>query len=69
MQLHEVVAVMGKPEHVHDNRHAYLSGFMVDFDDAGEVEFIELAQSQLFEATFHGLNLYGNVRLNRFFRA
>jgi hypothetical protein len=58
MPIHDVEAVMGKPEHVHDNRHGYLSGFMVDFDDTGKVEFIELASSELFQAKFNGINLH-----------
>lgn len=58
MPVHDVEAVMGKPEHVHANRHGYLSGFMVDFDDTGRVEFIELATSKLFQATFNGTNLH-----------
>jgi hypothetical protein len=59
MQIHDVEAVLGKPEHVRDNRYSYLSGFMVDFDETGKVEFIELANSQLFQTTFNGINLHG----------
>lgn len=58
MPIHDVEAVMGKPEHVHDSRHGYLSGFMVDFDNQGKVEFIELANSKMFQATFNGKNLH-----------
>jgi hypothetical protein len=58
MERHEVEAVMGKPEYAHDNRYGYLSGFMVDFDESGKVEFIELADSDRFQATYLGTNLH-----------
>ena len=31
---------------------------MVDFDDSGGIEFIELARSPMFKATFHGTCLH-----------
>lgn len=58
MKAHEVEAVMGKPEDIQDNRHYYLSGFMVDFNTSGKVEFIELADSPKFQAKYHGRNLH-----------
>jgi len=58
MHKSEVVKVFGKPEHEHDNRSGYFSGFMVDFDESDKVEFIELAKSDLFTSSFKGKSLH-----------
>lgn len=58
MSKAEVIDILGKPEFENNERSAYLSGFMVDFDESNHVEFIELAKSDLFEATYKGINLH-----------
>ena len=54
-----VYAVLGAPEYKNGKRECFISGFMIDFDDEGIVEFIEMAKSEKFVADFHGQNLYG----------
>ncbi len=54
----EVEAFFGKPEFDSDDRIGFMSGFLVDFDASGNVEFIELANSTKFEAMYKGTNLH-----------
>ena len=54
-----VYAVLGAPEHINGNSECFLSCLMVDFDEAGIVEFIEMARSKKYVAVFHGHNLHG----------
>ena len=54
----EVHGVFGLPEFESGNRFGYLGGFFIDFDDRGQVEFIELAQSEIFAATYLGHDLH-----------
>lgn len=49
---------LGKPEWLNKEREAFLGGFFVDFDKAGCVEFIELAESEQFKALFEGKCLH-----------
>lgn len=58
MSRNDVEAVFGKPQFEQDGRVGYLDGFMIDFDDAGRVEFIELANSPKFTATYRGKDLH-----------
>lgn len=58
MAKEEVCSIFGKPEFVNQERICFLSGFMVHFDENGFVEFIELARSNQFVATFEGLDLH-----------
>ena len=58
----DVQGHLGAPEHVRNDddaheRQSFLGGFMVDFRE-GRVEFIELAKSEQFRATFHGASLH-----------
>lgn len=54
-----VYAALGDPEYRNGNRECFLSGLMIDFDEAGTVEFIEMARSEKFFADFDGQNLHG----------
>ncbi len=56
-QVHEQ---LGEPEFVTRDRgrEAFLGGFMVDFDQEGHVEFIELAKSEKFRGVFEGKCLH-----------
>ena len=59
MSRDEVHAEFGKPEFAsHDNREGFHKGFLVDYNAAGRVEFIELAKSQQFRALFNGVCLH-----------
>jgi hypothetical protein len=58
MTREEVHFLLGDPQHAGGGREGFLRGFMVDFDDKGRVEFIELACSEMFKATFHGICLH-----------
>jgi hypothetical protein len=58
MHKSEVESIFGKPEHENDNRASFLSGFMVDYNELNNVEFIELASSNKFNATYEGKNLH-----------
>ena len=58
MHKSEVKRIFGKPEYENDNRVGYLSGFMVDYNKFNNVEFIELANSNKFNATYEGKNLH-----------
>jgi hypothetical protein len=51
---------LGEPEFVirDQRREGFLSGFMADFNDEDQVEFIELAKSEEFRATFEGKSLH-----------
>jgi hypothetical protein len=58
----DVQRLLGAPQHVKNDdasheRQSFLGGFMVDFRE-GRVEFIELAKSEQFRATFHGASLH-----------
>ena len=50
-QVHEQ---LGSPQRVNDDREWFLSGFAVDFDADGRVEFIEAARSANVRINFHG---------------
>jgi hypothetical protein len=54
----EVRKVLGKPKSTNKERDGFLDGFYVDFDEAGSVEFIEMAKSQKFRGLFHGTCLH-----------
>ena len=58
MARKDVHTVFGPPEHSHSGRECFLGGFMVDFDENGRVEFIELAKSTSFRAAFKGRCLH-----------
>lgn len=63
MPKNEVINLLGKPEFENNDRTAYLSGFMIDFDESNHVEFIELSKSDLFEASYKGINLHNVTAL------
>ena len=55
----EVHAIFGDPvKHPSDTREMYLDGFFVEYDETGRVEFIELARSDQYRATFLGIALH-----------
>lgn len=54
----EVRRLFGEPRAVIDGREFYFDGFFIDFDSAGQVEFIELAESRHFRALFRGACLH-----------
>jgi len=58
MSKDAVHAALGIPKSSRDGREGFLDGFFVDFDDAGFVEFIELAKSGDFTALFEGVSLH-----------
>ncbi|WP_282110341.1 hypothetical protein [Shewanella algicola] len=58
MNRQEVEACFGKPEFDSDDRVGFMSGFLVDFDSNGKVEFIELANSRKFDVIYRGVNLH-----------
>ena len=58
MSRKEVEDCFGKPEFDANDRIGFMSGFIVNFDDDDKVEFIEMANSNVFEATYKGINLH-----------
>jgi len=58
MSRSDVESIFGKPQFEQGERVGYLDGFMIDFDEAGRVEFIELANSLRFTATYRGKDLH-----------
>jgi hypothetical protein len=59
MSRAEVHSALGEPEHCAPNgRECFLSGFMVDFNENGLVEFIEIASSNRFRGVFRGKCLH-----------
>jgi len=58
MSRKEVREIFGEPQFSQNNREGFLDGFMIDFNEAGKVEFIELARSQQFRAVFEGKCLH-----------
>ena len=59
MTRDEVRAALGGPEYEgRDGREGFLSGFMVDFNENGVVEFIEIASSDRFRGVFHSKCLH-----------
>ena len=59
MTRDEVHVELGPPEFTsRDNREEFLSGFMVDYNSDGLVEFIELAKSREFRALYQGKCLH-----------
>ena len=59
MNREEVLTVLGEPERCLPNgRECFLSGFMVDFNGDGVVEFIEIAASKKFRGIFNGKCLH-----------
>ncbi|NVJ62439.1 MAG: hypothetical protein HWE27_18770 [Gammaproteobacteria bacterium] len=63
MSKADVIDILGKSEFENNKRLTYLSGFMVDFDASNKVELIELAKSDLFEASYKGINLHNVTAL------
>ena len=61
MTRKEVLSTFGKPEFENNERISFMSGFMVDFDENGLVELIELAHSDKYVATFNGVNLHSTL--------
>jgi hypothetical protein len=58
MPRDQVHTALGTPDSVHGCREHFLGGFMVDYEDQGTVEFIELGRSDLFQAVFDGVDLH-----------
>ncbi len=58
MNRAEVESVFGKPDFINASRIGFMSGFFIDFDTNDKVEFIEVADSNEFEATYSGINLH-----------
>ncbi len=58
MRRREVVKRFGSPEFDGDYRVGYFGGFLIDFDDDDKVEFIELTNSDQFDATYKSKNLH-----------
>jgi hypothetical protein len=58
MKRQDVHAVLGAPSAAHSNREYFLDGLMVSFDADDCVEFVELARSEKFVATYRGVNLH-----------
>lgn len=58
MQRAEVEKIFGAPDYEHDSRVSYFSGFMIDYNDSNNVEFIELANSEHFTASYEGKDLH-----------
>ncbi len=55
-QVHAILGAPVKPPR--DKREMYFDGFFVDYDEAGDVQFIELARSDVYRATFLGIALH-----------
>jgi hypothetical protein len=53
-----VHSALGTPEYTRGEREGFLSGFIVNYDSTGCVEFIELANSPRFIALFEGVCLH-----------
>ena len=58
MNRNEVLSVMGPAEFSNEESDAFLSGFRVDYDTNNKVKFIELAESNKYEALFNGRCLH-----------
>ena len=55
----QVRAILGAPiEPLRGEREMYFDGFFVDYDETDRVEFIELARSEQYRATFLGIALH-----------
>ena len=54
----DVRSALGEPEHCVDAREFYQSGLIVNYDSNDRVEFIEMAESELFRAIFRGVDLH-----------
>lgn len=54
----QVESVIGNSRFESNNRAEFVSGFFINFDTEGKVEFIELANSDEFEALYKGVNLH-----------
>ncbi|WP_143133031.1 outer membrane protein assembly factor BamE [Pseudoduganella namucuonensis] len=57
----DVHKLLGEPDWFDSSREEYLQGFIIRYDEAQLVEFIELAKSELFSATFRGKNLHALI--------
>lgn len=58
MHKTEVESIFGKPEFENDNRAGYFSGFIVNYNESNNIEFIELANSKNFTTSYKGKNLH-----------
>lgn len=58
MSKAEVESHFGKPEFEEEKRVCYFSSFMIDFDDDGKVEFIELGESEEYTTSLNGIDLH-----------
>ena len=58
MERSEVEFIFGEPEHENGSRVGYFSGFMINYSESNRVEFIELASTEYFTATFKGKDLH-----------
>ena len=58
MDRSDVGTIMGSVEFSNDESDGFLSGFRVDYDINNKVEFIELAESNKYEAVFNGICLH-----------
>jgi hypothetical protein len=58
MKRQDVHAVLGAPSATHDGREYFLDGVMVSFSADDCVEFVEMARSEKFIATYRGVNLH-----------
>lgn len=58
MERSEVEINFGQPEHENGSKVGYFSGFMISYSESNKVEFIELANSESFTATFEGKDLH-----------
>ena len=58
MDRRDVLSVMGQTEFSNDESDGFLSGFRVDYNANNKVEFIELAESNKYEALFNGKCLH-----------
>jgi hypothetical protein len=64
MSKAQVILILGNPRFERNNRYEFVSGFFVDFDSSGTVEFIELANSDEFQAIYNGVDLH-NIRASK----
>ena len=54
----EVESIFGRPDNENQNRCNYYSGFFVNYNKANRVEFIELANSNKYKASFKNKILF-----------
>ncbi|MGR5150108.1 hypothetical protein ACQKP8_26630 [Photobacterium alginatilyticum] len=58
MTVGEVKEILGEPDFVNGKRQCFLTGIMVNFDNDGKVEFIEVAPSELYSIVFNGMDVH-----------